>query len=161
LIILEFNVVRNNENGSVLIEFIIILPIFLTLIFTAITIGMIIYTKTLIVTAINNGVHKGMYIGNSSEYSDNEKIEEVSRVVEYGMGNAPLNNGYDIRVIFEDDYINIEVDYNFMIVIPFVKMFFENESYLITERARGYIQPEMENWEGEEDGETYTPEVSS
>lgn len=105
-----------NRKGQALIEFILILPIFIIILFAVVDFGMILSKKS---ELENNSVDIVMMIKNGNTY------EEVK------------NKYQDIELIISEDdrYINIEISYNINVMTPGLNLVLGSPYKIVVKRS--------------------------
>ena len=81
---------RKGEEGSTAVEFVVILPVFLLLIFSLIDFGRYFYTRVVITNAsieVASAVTRGLYLEGDSASMKNQKITAVLNNVAPGLGS--------------------------------------------------------------------------
>lgn len=94
----------NNNKGQALIEFAIILPVFLLLIFSVIDFGRVIYEKNMMENSLSTA---------SELYVAGKEIDEIKRVI-----NKEKLNKLDISIISKDEYTTIRLTQSLKPITP-------------------------------------------
>lgn len=97
----------NNQNGGAAVEFALILPVLIFLIFVIVEGGLFLYNQHIITNASREGTRAGIVATSTPEGVSNAKIEEV--VIKYAkahlitFGSDTLDDG-DIDIASQDDF---------------------------------------------------------
>ena len=106
--------VLNNEHGGSLVEFAIVLPLLLIILFGIIEFGILLYNQAVITNASREGARYGI-VAASPRYSENDISGVVtnycSRLITFGVQNTPVVHAtpLDGTTLFGDD---LEVQVN-------------------------------------------------
>ena len=105
-----------NKKGQALVEFIIVLPILILILFAILDFGLVSYNKNKMENIISDV---------AKMYSNNESIEEIKTFI--------LSNDKDIDVKFEseDKYIKIILNKKYDYITPGLNKIFNNSDILI------------------------------
>ena len=107
-----------NKKGQALVEFIIILPIFLVLVLGVVDIGKILYNKTMLEGAITDAI---------SWYENGHTIEEIEEKI--GMEQVMVDIKNDA------EYIEFHLIKNIDLVTPGLNLIFDNPYQLDVSRS--------------------------
>ncbi len=117
------------QKGVAAIEFAIILPVLLMIIFGIIEFSILLYDKQVITNASREGARAGIVVGRltSSEIESVANNYVASNLISFGTPNTPVpnvllnNNVYpgDLSVIERGDDLTVMVSYNYeFLVLP-------------------------------------------
>ena len=104
-----------NKKGQALVEFVIILPIFILLVLGVIDIGRIMYTKMNLEEQMSDIV---------DYYKNGKTIQEIKDKL-----------GNEIKIDKDNEYVNILVTKEIDIITPGLQMFFDNPYVVKVERS--------------------------
>lgn len=90
-----------NRKGQALVEFVIILPIFLLLVFGVIDIGSILYTKITLQNSLSDVV---------DAYQENQTIEEIESEL--------LDHNYVVQIQNDGKYVEISLEKELDLITP-------------------------------------------
>lgn len=127
-----------SEDGSALIEFALVAPIFLLLITSLFTIGLILHSKILLVTAVSEACHQAAYIQNEN-LSEEEKIKNIEETFYFITNNGVSRKDSFVELKYEDGYVYTRGEYHFIIPLPLVNQFFEEDAVVLVEEVRAYL----------------------
>ena len=126
--------------GQAVLEFALVMPILLLVCFMIITVGMLLYSKIIVVIAASQGARVGSQIWYNDTYSEAEKIEKIEKVVNGVLSESTIRNEQEVVIEQKDDALNVTVDYEYQIILPFVSFLFENSKLSISHKAVYYIE---------------------
>lgn len=106
------------EEGQALTETALVLPIILLLIMGAITFGMLIYAKTLVVLSSSQGARVGASIYNDPTMTLEEKEEKIRTTVYYYLGNGISGTDRSVSISTDGTMITVKVTYNYQLILP-------------------------------------------
>jgi|GEM_PF-4374991 len=130
-----------NQKGSSITEFVIVVPIFLLIVSAIFMIGSILYTKTLLISAVSRAVEHGSYIYNEDS-SEADKITEIEESYFY-VTNKSISSGIsEVNARYEGDFIYVEGKFTIQVRIPLIRRFFEDNTIVLEEQTRKYITKE-------------------
>ena len=122
-----------SERGSTAVEFAVILPLFLILIFSLIDFGRYFYTRVVITNAsieVASAITRGLYVEGDSVASKNQKIEGVLNNVAPNLATfAQLQNGVSLTVPTPtacpnaNGFVTVNVSTSFTSISPFAPFF--------------------------------------
>lgn len=113
-----------NQNGAVLIEFVIVLPLLILLLFASIEFGVALFDKAMITNASREGARAGIVFNSPTRLSDAD-IQKVAQdyckanLITFGAANDPA-----VTVSYPDgkdsgDPLTVTVQYNYgFLVVP-------------------------------------------
>ena len=105
-----------NKKGQALVEFIIIVPILLFILFAIIDYGMISYSRNKMENIINDI---------SKMYDNNETDEEINNFIKSNDKNMHE------KIEKEDKYINIKLEKTYDYITPGLNKIFKNNNILV------------------------------
>ena len=102
-----------NKKGQALVEFIIILPVLILILFAIIDYGMLSYNRNRMENMINDI---------SKMYSNNESIEEINKFIKSN------DKSININIINDDEYIDIKLSKEYEYITPGLDKIFNNKN---------------------------------
>ena len=102
-----------NKKGQALVEFIIILPVLILILFAIIDYGMLSYNRNRMENMINDI---------SKMYSNNESMEEIDKFIK--NNDKTLN----INIINDDKYIDVKLSKEYEYITPGLDKIFNNKN---------------------------------
>ena len=124
---------NNGERGSTAVEFAVILPLFLVLIFSLIDFGRYFYTRVVITNAsieVASAITRGLYVEGDSVASKNQRIQGVLNNVAPNLATfAQLQNGVSLTVPTPtacpnaNGVVTVNVSTSFTSISPFAPFF--------------------------------------
>lgn len=133
--------VVKNENGQSLVEFAIVLPILLFVVYGVLTLGLLIYAKMLVVISATQACEVAADIVNDSSMTSEEKYNRVQEVA-YTYLDAGIN-GTEREVIIDKngDDVEVTVNYEFTYIFPLLSEVFGGKSEVtLTYKAVNFIE---------------------
>ena len=131
---------KRRSRGQSLVEMVFIMPILLLICFFILTMGMLFYSKIMIVLASSQGARVGAQIWKSTEYTEEEKNTKVEKVVNGVLSGSSVRNVQSLVVEEIDGALNVAIVYEYQLILPFASMFFEGSNLLLEHRAIYYIE---------------------
>lgn len=132
---------RGNK-GQAMTEFMLVLPLMLILILATLSLGLMIYTKTLLVLSAGNAARTASYLYYDTNYTNEEKVQKIEKSA-YDI----LNNGIDGRersvTVAADEMnglIKVTVKYKFKYIFPMLGDIFDKTEYQLEYSAISAIQ---------------------
>lgn len=120
-----WNKLRTQENGQSVVELALVLPLFLGFVMASITTSLVIYSYILIVSGANQGARVGaLEYGTKAVNAREKSIQAVEKVIRGGFKPGT----YQILVEEEGDFINVRVQHNFKVNLPFAEKILERGS---------------------------------
>jgi len=138
---------RRNQSGATIVEFAIILPLFLILIFGIIEFSILMYDRAMLINASREGARTGVVYGSTTEIiidEDGDEDYEFSYLTKSDIENVVLNYCSENLISFKQgavvlvetnpqhpenansgDYLTVTVEYDFDFLV-FSKFIFEN-----------------------------------
>lgn len=120
-----------NDKGQALSEFAMVLPVLLLIVLATLTLGMMIYTKTLLVLSSSQAARTGAFI-----YTDETKTMAEKETAIKTVALSILNKGIagtERKVIISVDdpptTITVKVQYTFRYVFPLLGDIFSKSAY--------------------------------
>lgn len=110
----------NDKKGQALVEFILVLPIFLIILFLIIDFGRIFYNKIKMESIIDDTVQM---------YNSNKSYVELKNFVK------KQENEYVLTVSDSNEYINFKITYELELSTPLLNAFMKNPYPIFTERV--------------------------
>ncbi len=107
------------KRGQALVEFIIILPIFIMLVLGVIDIGKILYSKMMLESQISEVI---------SLYESGKTQEEIATKLEF-------DEDISLDIVRDNEYINFDLTKNIEIITPGLNFVFENPYSLKVTRS--------------------------
>jgi len=108
-----------NKKGQALVEFIIILPIFIMLLLGIIDIGKILYSKIVVEDVISDVV---------TYYEKNDNVEDIKNKLK-------LDNKYSIVINNDKEYTNVKLIKEIELITPGLNLIFNNPYKLEISRS--------------------------
>jgi hypothetical protein len=108
------------KKGQALVEFVIILPIFIFMLLAIIDFGQILYTQNQLENVLD------LVIEN---YQQNQTLEELNQELKKS------NTKQSVEIKNEEDYVIFTLKEQVNIITPFLNLFLNNPFEVITERA--------------------------
>jgi Flp pilus assembly protein TadG len=116
------------ENGATMVEFAIILPLFIILIFGIIEFGLLLYNKGIITHAAREGARAGVIYDAISRITINEIETEVNKYIQNNLVSfSPSTPDIDVNspcppgtASGQELIVNISYNYSFLVLPNFV-----------------------------------------
>jgi Flp pilus assembly protein TadG len=112
---------RSGESGTALIEFAIVLPFLITILFGTIEFGLLMFNKQVLTNASREGARYGI-VARDPRYSATEiaavvKERCAGRLITFGTDNDPVNS---TATFGQDLTVTATYDYDFLLIPGFV-----------------------------------------
>lgn len=107
------------KKGQALVEFVIILPIFILLVLGVIDIGKILYSKINLEEQMSDVV---------SFYKSGKSIDEIKDKLD-------LSKAYQLTILEDNEYVNVELKKEISIITPGLQFVFDNPYLVVTKRS--------------------------
>lgn len=119
------------QRGQAVAEMACVLPVLLFIVMGVLTLGLMIYAKTLVVISASQAAKVGAYLYYDETLSD-EEIEDAIR----STANTLLSNGMngtDRSVAIDSDgvYITVTVEYDYSMILPLLGKVLENKTSVV------------------------------
>lgn len=116
------------ENGATLVEFAIILPVFILLIFGIIEFSLLLYNKGMITHASREGARAGIVFNPNNRMSENEIRAEVNNYIQNNLVSfSPSDPVIDVPNICPEGAssgqeltVNVSYNYSFLVLPDFI-----------------------------------------
>lgn len=139
MIMLYKKLLKNNK-GQSLTEAALVLPILLLLLMGALTIGMLVYTKMLMVLASSQGAKVGAYIAKDTAMSEGEKEQKIRTTALNYLGSGVKNvDTSNVQISYTSENIIVKVKYDYKITFPLVGDIFKNMTTVPLEYQSTYL----------------------
>lgn len=116
------------EEGQSVTEFAIVLPVLLLIVLGALIIGAFIYTKLVVVLAASQGARVGGAVYNDTTLTDSERITKIEDTAMTIVSNGLSGSDRSVNVTKLTDEVQVTVKYDFKMILPMLKPFFNNQS---------------------------------
>lgn len=107
------------KKGQALVEFVIILPIFILLVLGVIDIGKILYSKINLEEQMSDVV---------SFYKKGKSIDEIKDKLDF-------SKAYQLTITEDNEYVNVELKKEISIITPGLQFVFDNPYLVVTKRS--------------------------
>lgn len=107
------------KKGQALVEFVIILPIFILLVLGVIDIGKILYSKINLEEQISDVI---------SFYKGGKSVEEIKDKLDF-------SKDYQLTIFEDNEYVNVELKKEISIITPGLQFVFDNPYLVVTKRS--------------------------
>lgn len=116
---------RANEEGQSVVEFALVLPLFLGLVMALITTALVVYSYILVVSGANQGARVGaLEYGIKAANAREKSVEAVEKVLRDGFKPGT----YTIVIVPGGDFVSVRVQHNFKVNLPFAEKLLERGS---------------------------------
>ncbi|GAU76344.1 TadE/TadG family type IV pilus assembly protein [Fusibacter sp. 3D3] len=119
----------NDEKGQAVVEFAVVLPVLLLIILATITIGMMIYTQTLLVLASSQAARTASYVINDESYNDETKVTMIKNAAYNILNNGINGTDRDVDIYLEGGLVSVKVSYKFRYIFPLTGEIFDKSEY--------------------------------
>ena len=120
-----WHILRAQEDGQSVLEFALVLPLFLGLVMALITTALVVYSYILVVNGANQGARVGaLEYGIKSANAREKSAEAVEKVLRDGLKPGT----YSVAVVNSGDFVSVQVRYNFKVNLPFAEKLLERGS---------------------------------
>ena len=134
--------VLKNKRGQAMTEFVLVLPLLLLIVYAALSLGLMIYTKSLLVLSASHASRTASYVLLDEEIADEDKVTMIK-----SSAYAILNNGIDGTdrnvIIMVDDangLVSVKVEYNFKYIFPLLGDIFTKDKYVLDYTSTSALQ---------------------
>lgn len=116
------------QKGQAVAEMAFVLPVLLLIVMAVITLGMMIYVKTLVVISASQAAKVGAYLYYDDSMTDEEKDAKIRSTANTLLSNGI--NGTDRSVTIESDGIDITVtvEYKYTMILPLLGEIFNGKT---------------------------------
>ncbi|MFZ5353635.1 MAG: TadE/TadG family type IV pilus assembly protein [Bacillota bacterium] len=116
---MKLKLLRNNK-GQALAETALILPVLLLVVLAALTVGLMIYQKMVVVLASSQAARVGASIYNDPSLTADEKTAKINTTAYFYLGNGLSGTDRSVDIWSDGTIIKVKVTYNFKFIFPLV-----------------------------------------
>jgi len=131
-----------NSRGQAMTEFVLVLPLLLLIVYAALSFGLMIYTKSLLVLSASHASRTASYVLLDDEISDEDKVTMIKKSAYNIMTNGI--DGTDRNVVIIPDEANgqvsVKVEYNFKYILPLLGDIFTKDKYMLEYTSTSALQ---------------------
>ncbi|MEA4963550.1 TadE/TadG family type IV pilus assembly protein [Lutispora sp.] len=116
------------EKGQALAEAALVLPILLLIIMAALTFGMMIYVKTLVVLSSSQAARVGSSIYYDDTMTAEEKTQKIKTTAYYYLGSGISGTDRKVDIYSDGATISVKVTYNYKLIFPLLHEILGNKT---------------------------------
>ena len=109
--------IKGDEGGQSIVELAVVLPLTLLIIMGALTLGLLIMSKMIVISSATQGARYGaMVLTNDEDYGELSLTEKYSLIEErvYASASAGISkDDLDIKISEDDTDLTVKVDYTY------------------------------------------------
>lgn len=110
-----------DNKGQSLVEFIIILPLVLFLIFAVLSFGFLVYDKMIVVLAASQAADRAGEILNDTALTLEQKEADINSVANSFLNYGISKKNDDVDLTFDTDKVTVEVGFDYTFILPFLE----------------------------------------
>lgn len=113
--------IAKNNKGQSLVEFILVLPVVLILVFGVLSFGFLVYNKMIVVLAASQAADRAGEVFNDDSYTLEEKEQEIKLVANSFLDFGISKKDNDVDLIIDTDTmknVTVEAKFNYTFILP-------------------------------------------
>lgn len=110
--------ILKDNRGQSLVEFVLVLPLVLLLIFAILSFGFLVYDKMIVVLAASQAADKAGELLNDETLTLEEKNAEIKLVANSFLNYGISKKNNDVDLVFDTDKVTVNVKFVYTFILP-------------------------------------------
>lgn len=134
---MKFNLLKDNR-GQSLVEFALVLPLIILLIFAILSFGFLVYDKMIVVLASSQAADKAGELINDNTLTLEEKEAEIKLVANSFLNYGISKKNNDVDLAFDADNVVVTAQFTYTFILPFLEDIIGDEKELLVKYKSTY-----------------------